>query len=143
MYVLDHPGQSLATRELAAGGLPPGHFVTLALSHDAQTIYFAHADPAGQDPYDSPGFVQAPAELGTKYNTFHLFAMHVDGTQLRQLTDGPNDDFDPCPLPDGSLVFESTRRGSKLRCGGGSPELVYTLHRMDARRPERADTLVS
>ncbi len=131
VYVLDHPGQSLETRELTAGGLPPGHLVTLALSYDAQTIYFAYADPSGQDPYDSPGFVQAPAELGTKYNTFHLFAMHVDGTQLRQLTDGPNDDFDPCPLPDGSLVFESTRRGSKLRCGGGSPELVYTLHRME------------
>jgi hypothetical protein len=34
-------------------------------------------------------------------------------------------------LPGGGLAFESTRRGSKLRCGGGSPELVYTLHRLD------------
>ncbi|MHB9065572.1 MAG: HzsA-related protein [Pirellulaceae bacterium] len=131
VYVLDRPGHSLATRELTAGDLPPGHFVTLALSHDAQTIYFAYADPSGEDPYDSPGFVQAPAEPGTRYNSFHLYAMNADGTQLRQLTEGPNDDFDPCPLPDGSLAFESTRRGSKLRCGGGSPELVYTLHRME------------
>ncbi|MHB8972891.1 MAG: hypothetical protein ACYC3X_17655 [Pirellulaceae bacterium] len=72
VYVLDRPGQSLETRELTAGGLPPGHFVTLALSHDAQTIYFAYADPTGRDPYDSPGFVQAPAEQSTSYNTFHL-----------------------------------------------------------------------
>ncbi len=26
----------------------------------------------------------------------------------------------------------STRRGGKLRCGGGAPEVIYTLHRMDA-----------
>jgi hypothetical protein len=26
----------------------------------------------------------------------------------------------------------STRRGTKLRCGGGSPEAVFTLHRMEA-----------
>jgi hypothetical protein len=57
--------------------------------------------------------------------------MNSDGSNLRQLTDGPDDDFDPCPLPDGGIAFESTRRGSKLRCGGGSPEITYTLHRMD------------
>ena len=131
VYVLEEPGRSFKTTQLTGGELPPGHFVTLALSYDARTIYFAHADPSGKDPYDSPGFVQAPAERGTQYNTFHIFAMNADGTQLRQLTDGPHDDFDPCPLPDGRIAFESTRRGSKLRCGGGSPELVYTLHRMD------------
>ncbi len=131
VFVLTRPGQSFETLELTAGRFPPGHFVTLALDADARTIYFAFADPSGADPYDSPGYVQATAEPGVRYNTFHLFAMDVDGTTLRQLTDGPYDDFDPCPLPDGNIVFESTRRGSKLRCGGGSPELVYTLHRMD------------
>jgi hypothetical protein len=131
VFVLEEPGRSFRTRELTEGKLPPGHFVTLALSADAATIYFAYADPSGEDPYDAPGYVQAPARPGARYNTFHLFGMDADGSNLRQLTDGPYDDFDPCPLPDGSLAFESTRRGSKLRCGGGSPELVYTLHRMD------------
>ena len=68
-------GRSLETRELTAGLLPPGHFVTLALSHDAQTAYFAYADPSGKDPYDSPGFVQGAAEPGLKYNTFHLYSV--------------------------------------------------------------------
>lgn len=131
VFVLEQPGRSFETRELTAGLLPPGHFVTLALSHDAKTVYFAYADPSGRDPYDSPGFVQGAAEPGVKYNTFHLYSVRADGAPLTQLTDGPFDDFDPCPLPYGGLVFESTRRGSKLRCGGGSPELVYTLHRMD------------
>lgn len=132
VFVLEQPGRSLKTRALIPGPEWPGHFVTLALSFDAQTIYFAFADPAGRDPYTLPGYAKAPAELGAKYNTFHIWEMAVDGSRLHQLTDGPFDDFDPCPLPDGGLAFQSTRRGCKLRCGGGSPEHAYTLHRMDA-----------
>ena len=75
VYVLEEPGRSFKTTPLTDGKLPAGHFVTLALSYDARTIYFAHADPSGEDPYDSPGFVQASAERGTRYNTFHIFAM--------------------------------------------------------------------
>jgi len=42
----------------------------------------------------------------------------ADGSQLRQLTDGPYDDFSPRYLPDGRIVFISTRRGGWHRCGG-------------------------
>ncbi|MBN2477012.1 MAG: hypothetical protein JXB62_20560 [Pirellulales bacterium] len=132
VYVLEQPGRTLQARELVSGRLPPGHYVTLSLTPDAKTIYFAFADPTGADPYRLPGYARAPAKAGLKYNTFHVFAMDADGAHLRQLTDGPHDDFDPCPLPDGGVALMSTRRGSKLRCGGGNPELVYTLHRMDA-----------
>ena len=132
VYLLEKPGRTMEVKDLTAGLLPPGHFVTLSLAFDAKTIYFAFADPAGKDPYTLPGYARATAAAGVEYNTFHIFAMASDGSDLRRLTDGLNDDFDPCPLPDGGIAFESTRRGSKLRCGGGSPELVYTLHRMDA-----------
>ncbi len=132
VYILEKPGRTMQLRDLTGGKLPPGHYVTLALSCDARTIYFAFADPTGKDPYTLPGYARAPAEPGVKYNTFHIFAMNADGSGLRQLTFGPNDDFDPCPLPDRGIALMSTRRGSKLRCGGGSPELTYTLHRMDA-----------
>ncbi len=132
IYVLDQPGRSLKLRELVSGPAWQGHFVTLALSFDAKTIYFAFADPTGKEPYTLPGYAKTPAESGVKYNTFHIFAMDADGTRVRQLTDGPYDDFDPCPLPDGGIAFQSTRRGCKLRCGGGSPEHAYTLHRMEA-----------
>jgi len=132
VYLLENPGQTMEAKELTRGRLPSGHYVTLSLSFDARTIYFAFADPTGRDPYTLPGFAQTPEEPGVKYNTFHIFAMDAEWNGLRQLTDGPHDDFDPCPLPDGGIAFESTRRGSKLRCGGGSPELAYTLHRMDS-----------
>jgi hypothetical protein len=59
--------------------------------------------------------------------------MDADGANLRRLTDGPNDDFDPCPLPDGSVAFMSTRRGGFGRCHNPwEPLPSYTLHRMDA-----------
>jgi hypothetical protein len=132
IFLLEKPGQSLHTRELTTSQLPPGHFMTLSLSADAKTIFFAFADPAGADPYTLPGYLLASSNAQGHFHTFNIFAMDPDGSRLRQLTNGPYDDFDPCPLPDGGIAFMSTRRGSKLRCGGGSPETVFTLHRMEA-----------
>ncbi len=43
---------------------------------------------------------------------FHIFEMNVDGTGLRQITDGPCNDVDPAYLPDGSVVFSSDRDGT-------------------------------
>ena len=41
----------------------------------------------------------------------------MDQIRLVQLTDGPADDFDPCFLPNGRIVFVTERRGGYLRCG--------------------------
>lgn len=131
VFVLEEPGQSPKTRTLVSNADLKGHFVTLSLSYDAQSIYFAFADPAGQPSYGQE-FAPVPDEPGMKYHSFHILAMNADGSRLRQLTDGPRDDFDPCPLPDGGIAFMSTRRGGKNRCGGGSPEAIYSLHRMEA-----------
>ncbi len=42
---------------------------------------------------------------------FHIFEMNVDGSGLRQLTDGGCNDVDPAYLPDGRIVFCSDRAG--------------------------------
>jgi competence ComEA-like helix-hairpin-helix protein len=42
---------------------------------------------------------------------FHLCEVNVDGTGLRQLTDGPFNDFGGTYLPDGRIVFCSDRTG--------------------------------
>ena len=81
VFVLEAPGRTMRTRELTAGQLPAGHFVTLALSFDARTIYFAFADPSGTDPYTLSHYQQAPAEPGVKYNTFHIYAVDSDGQE--------------------------------------------------------------
>ena len=48
---------------------------------------------------------------------YHLFEMNLDGSGVRQLTRGKYDDFDGRYLPDGRIVFLSTRRGQSLQAG--------------------------
>ncbi len=42
---------------------------------------------------------------------WHVWEINVDGTALRQITDGPYHDVQPAYLPDGRIVFSSTRIG--------------------------------
>ncbi len=132
VYVLEEPGKSLKTRDLIQGRLPRGNYTTLALSYDARTLYFAYCERAPQKPeFDSP-----------QRRCFHLFAVGIDGQGLRQLTDGPDDDFDPCPLPDGAIAFMSTRRGGFGRCHNPwEPLPAYTLHRLEPSGQIRALSL--
>ena len=49
--------------------------------------------------------------------SFHLYEVNVDGTGFRQLTFGDYDDLDPIYLPDGALLFTTTRAHTYVRCG--------------------------
>ena len=44
---------------------------------------------------------------------YHIYAVDVNGNNLHQLTSGPFHDYDPVELPDGRIVFSSTRLGSR------------------------------
>ena len=61
---------------------------------------------------------------------FHLYEIHVDGTGLVQLTDGIFDDFDPIYLPDGHILFSTTRGHTYVRCM--PPTNAFSLARCDA-----------
>ncbi|MBN2271194.1 MAG: hypothetical protein JXN61_11305 [Sedimentisphaerales bacterium] len=123
VYVLDRPGYSSEVRDLINGRLPRGNYTTLALSYDAGTIYFGFCERA-EEKYDF---------YSPERRCFHIYAMGADGSNLQQLTDGPDDDFDPCPLPDGGIAFMSTRRAGFIRCNNPwEPCPTHTLHRMDA-----------
>ena len=122
VYILERPGHSMAVEDLVRERLPKGNYTTLALSYDARTIYFAFAPRASE----KPGYYSEDRRC------FHVYAMDADGGNPRPLTEGPNDDFDPCALPDGDLAFMSTRRGGFGRCHNPwEPLPAYTLHRMD------------
>jgi hypothetical protein len=60
---------------------------------------------------------------------FHLYEINVDGTGLRQLTDGLYDDIEPAYLPDGGIVFVSSRCKRWVNCWLTQ---VAVLHRCDA-----------
>ena len=61
--------------------------------------------------------------------TFHLYEINIDGTGLTQLTDGPDDDIEPTYLPDGAIMFCSSRCRRFVNCWYSR---VATLHRCDA-----------
>ncbi len=130
----------------------PGSFLRPALSHDAKKILFAwcrHYPQLAKEP-DKLNKANVPEDA-----FYHVFEMNLDGSGLRRLTHGKYDNFDARYLPDGRIVFLSTRRGQAIqvgkasaaatlarndlpdcyvRCGGGAerPCAVYTLHTMNA-----------
>jgi len=59
---------------------------------------------------------------------FHLYEIGVDGQGLRQLTDGPYDDIEPTYLPDGEILFVSSRCKRYVPCWRTH---VATLYRCD------------
>ncbi|MBN2329308.1 MAG: hypothetical protein JXR73_19360 [Candidatus Omnitrophica bacterium] len=121
VFLLEHPGTSFHVRDLTAGRLPRGNYTTLSLSFDAQTLYFAFSERAEQK----------PDYYSSDRKGFHIYAVNSDGSDLRALTGGQYDDFDPCELPNGDIVFMSTRRGGFGRCHNPwEPLPTYTLHRM-------------
>ncbi|MDP6545152.1 MAG: hypothetical protein QGH60_14290 [Phycisphaerae bacterium] len=120
VFVLESPGKSMRCRELTAA-LPQGSYQHPEVSFDGRRVLFAYC-PAKSD----------PANRHQHLNRFyHLHEISATGSGLRQLTKGPFDDFSPRRLPDGRIVFISTRRGGFHRCGRG-PCPVYTLTVADA-----------
>lgn len=60
---------------------------------------------------------------------YHLYEIGSDGSGLVQLTDGPYDDVEPSYLPDGDIVFCSTRGRRYVGC---NPSPVAILYRCGA-----------
>jgi hypothetical protein len=89
-------------------------------------------DPQGgvRDPcvhYDGKKVLFSYRKGGTLQ--YHLYEVNADGTGLRQLTDGPRDEIEPIYLPDGDLVFCSSRCNRWVQCWFTQ---VAILHRSDS-----------
>ncbi len=89
------------TRALIGKKLDNGYVQDLDLWYDADRIVFSRTIGDGRAPQQ-------------------LYEIGIDGTKLRKLTDSRHHDVDPCYLPDGSVVFGSTRAEAGVMCGGGS-----------------------
>lgn len=133
LFVLEQPGWSLACRDILGGRLADGNVLEPRLSYDARQIVFSFVRPGSE--------ASEPGRLANDQDHafYHLFVVNTDGTGLRQITTGPYDDLMPAWLPDGGIVFCSTRRRGYARCFGPqfSPRWhVYTLHRV---QPDGSD----
>jgi cytochrome c553 len=122
VFVLERPGESMRCRPLTAGRLPEGSCQHLDVSFDADRLLFAFC-PCDTAPVD--------VVAGHRGRYYHLYEIAADGSGLKELTTGPFDDFAPRDLPDGRLVFISTRRQGWHRCGNPGCE-NYTLALADA-----------
>ena len=108
LVVLDGLGPDAAERVL----LPPetGYIMRMDLSYDAKKVVF------GMKPADQ--------------RSFHLYEVGTDGKGLRQLTNSDYDDMDPIYLPDGQIMFSTSRGNTYVRCLPPSASTV--LARCDA-----------
>jgi hypothetical protein len=88
---------------------PQGSIYDMNVSYDARTLFFSYRRQEEQH--------------------WHLWRIGTDGRGLQQLTDGPYYDVSPCEMPDGNLVFVSTRRFGYTLC---QPGPASNLHRMPA-----------
>jgi hypothetical protein len=85
-------------------------------------------DPAGtvRDPhiyYDAKKILFSYRKGGCEH--FHLYQINIDGSALRQLTDGPYDDIEPVYLPDGGIMFCSSRCNRWVPCWYSQVAILY------------------
>ncbi|MGB2822174.1 MAG: NPCBM/NEW2 domain-containing protein, partial [Phycisphaerae bacterium] len=97
--------------------LDNGGFLSPDLSYNGKQVLFAYTE------------AEPTRYRWSQKSTYHIFKVNVDGSNLRQLTDGAVNDFDPAWMPDGRVVFISERRGGFGRCHG-RPVPSFTLHSM-------------
>lgn len=89
-------------------------------------------DPGGsvRDPrvhYDGDKILFSYRKGGT--HRYHLYEINADGTALRQITDGPWDDVEPTYLPDGDIVFCSTRCNRWIGCWLAETAILFRCDR--------------
>jgi hypothetical protein len=77
--------------------------------------------------YDGDRIIFSWRKGGTE--NYHLYEINVDGTNLKQLTDGEYDDIEPTYLPDDSIIFCSSRCKRWVNCWLTQ---VAVLYRCDA-----------
>jgi hypothetical protein len=94
-----------------------GRLCKLNLRTNQLTILLNDREGAIRDPqvhYDGKTILFSWRKGGSDY--FHLYEIQSNGTGLRQITDGPWDDMEPTYLPDGDIMFISSRCKRWVQC---------------------------
>ena len=73
--------------------------------------------------YDGERILFSYRKGGQPY--FHLYEINIDGSGLRQITDGPFDDLESIYLPDGDILFCSSRCNRMVNCWHVRVAIIY------------------
>ena len=76
--------------------------------------------------FDGRSLLVAMARDGEAF--FHIYRLPADGGTPRRLTDGPFHDIDPAELPDGRIVFASTRIGTFEEYHSPPSRALFTMN---------------
>ena len=107
-----------------------GRLVRLKLAGGESTVLLDDPEGGVRDPavhYDGRTILFSYRKGDSPH--YHLYTINADGSGLRQLTDGPYDDIEPAWLPDGRIVFVSSRCNRVVNCHTTD---VAVLHCCDA-----------
>ena len=107
---------------------PDGGGSLRILNLDTKEVRTIFDDPKGsvRDPvlhYDGEKILFSYLKNGTKH--YNLYEINRDGSGLRQLTSGDRDDVEPWYLPNGDIVFCSTRCNRYVQCWVTPVATVY------------------
>jgi len=106
--------------------VPKSRLCLLDLATSKVTALIDDKEGTVRDPvvhYDAEKILFSYRKGGTE--NFHLYEINVDGTNLRQLTDGRYDDIEPTYLPDGDIMFVSTRAQRWVNCWLTQVAILY------------------
>ena len=114
LYILEDLKSAKPIVRCLTTGWPEGSFLDPELSYDATKVLFSYCR-----------FYPGTFEIRDKVNKdnlpedafYHIYEMNLDGTGVRRLTWGKYDHFSPRYLPNGDIVFLSTRKGAALSVG--------------------------
>ena len=103
-----------------------GSLCRLNLATGDVKVLLDDAEGGVRDPqlhYDASRILFSYRKGGTEH--YHLYEIGVDGSELRQLTDGPYDDIEPTYLPDGDILFCSSRCNRWVLCWKVPVAILY------------------
>ena len=89
---------------------PQGFIFDMSLSYDARRLVFAYK-----------------RDVPKRNDSFHIYEIGINGQGLRQLTSGRFHDVSPVYLPDGRIVFNSTRVESYSLCQDYLAAALYVI----------------
>ena len=125
----DWKSEKIKARAILKGKLPEGAFRNPDLHYDADKVVFSFCDHTAE---------------GEK--RYFLYEAAIDGSWVKQLTGTARDKFetwedratviiednDACYLPDGNIIFVSTRGQTFGRCHSGRYNPAWILYKCDA-----------
>jgi len=105
-----------------------GMITTADLSYDAKEIVFAWR--RGGHIASSPiSHIEDISQYPNEAHNYQVFRVNIDGTGLKQLTHGAQNNLDPCWLPDGGIAFISDRRPAYAYCWVTTSPVLYRMER--------------